>query len=377
MTFNLKTTLNVSANNSIQLIQGLTKINLLIEIFGNDTFASGSRIERSFKKGYVFRLRWLQNGLRGSLVSASYGTEDFIFNVPNPLEPFDIEVIPNRYQFTYVVKVFEKVFNPSYANLTEKLGIPLSLLESFPESTLLALQGINLMANTDTRTTLAAIEAAALKADQALTVGQGAQTKADLTANSLVEAKTEMVLDRRFELSQAMFTLENGFMVADVTHDLTAGQPQMSLTDAQGDEQGFAQLIAKSPSVARVELSMSQYNDNSYPLTFLCQGSKGTAIVASVGQWVALGTSGRSVQLSNGNLIASQIGNLNPDFNAFRDTVGGALTGILEGFVRADGVYGVKTSTGYYYGVVNTWIAAGWNEADYNTDKTQPGSIIL
>ena len=57
---------------------------------------------------------------------------------------------------------------------------------------------------------------------------------------------------------------------------------QLSLTDNGGDEQGFSQLMIKygeNMQKVAIELTASQKNDSSYPLTLLCQGRKLTAVI--------------------------------------------------------------------------------------------------
>lgn len=281
MTYALFSELNVTANNGKQLITGLNKTSLLIELNTAQTFQNGDLIERAYRSGRRFGVRWIQGNVKGFLNPLEYGQNEILLDVSNPLELFDVEIVPDRYQFEYNIKIYIKQFNPRFLFLAERLGITLEVLQAFPEQTLLFLEGFIPMANTDTRTTNAKLEALDAKAEQALQTGQTAQTTAQSTADSLTQAKTEMVLNREFELTSAMFALENGFRVADVTHDLTGSKPDMSLTDAQGDDQGFAQLISKSPTVVRVELSPTQWTDNSYPMFLTLQGLKGSATVGA------------------------------------------------------------------------------------------------
>ncbi|MGL5063455.1 MAG: hypothetical protein ACRC62_26025 [Microcoleus sp.] len=97
----------------------------------------------------------------------------------------------------------------------------------------------------------------------------------------------------------------------------------------------------------------------------------------SQSEWAALSDSGRSVALRNGSLMVSQIGSQIVEFDAFRDTVGGAVGGILEAVVLPTGVFGAKTAEGYYYASVNNWSAVAYSAAEYDAAKAQPGAAIL
>lgn len=308
MTYSLISTLNVSANNGKQLIQGLNKTSLLIEINGEQTFQNGDLLERVVKSGRVFGCRWIQGQLKGQLQPLEYGQHEILLDVPNPLLAFDLEVVPNRYQFNYQVKVYTKTFNPRFDVLAEKLGISVNTLQFFPEQTLLFLEGLNLMAGSDTRKLQADLQAIAnaanaadAKAVAADAKASSAQTKATTVEGELISAKAEMVQSREFELTQASFVLgTNEFgpcYIATVTHDLMGGTVQMSLLDADGDAQGYSQLIANKPGQpdkAMVELSTAQYMENSFPLNFVLQGQVGAGVVPT-----SPGMNGLAVQGTN------------------------------------------------------------------------------
>lgn len=141
--------LNVLTSNDTQLIEGVTNPDILIEINSNETFQDGDLIQRSYKSGNVFKVRWVQEGITGNLVSMGYGSTELLLDIPSPLTPFNLEIIPGRYQFAYSVRISKRVFNPIYNGLAQKLGISLSLLNSIPQQTLQVLNGINLGLSTE------------------------------------------------------------------------------------------------------------------------------------------------------------------------------------------------------------------------------------
>lgn len=288
--FNQVAELNIIASNGPQLITGLNKSELIIDLNASNTFVNGDLIESFLSSGKVFRCRWIQGGLKGALTPLEYGTSRILLDLPNPLIDFDLELLPNRYQFTYQVKIYTQTLNPRYAALTEKLGIPLEVLEKIPEQTLSILEGVNTMAGSDTRklqsdlqSIAQAAQAANSAATAAATKATAAQAKVNTVEGELISAKAEMVQSREFELTQASFVLgQNEFgpcYIATVTHDLMGPSVSMALLDADGDAQGYSQLIANKPGMldkAMVELSTAQYAENSFPLNLVLHGQAST-----------------------------------------------------------------------------------------------------
>jgi hypothetical protein len=294
-------TRNVTGNNGPQLFTGLDNPDLLITVSGPQTFSSGSSLERFVNSGNTFNVRWVQNGIKGRLIPMGYESVEILFDIPSPMESFDLELIPFRLHFDYDVEIGKRIFNPEFNSLAEKLGISLDTLRYFPEHTLLLLQGIDLMASSDTRAlrlqaiadraAIAQAQADALLAQTNLASTQSELDALETSVNTidgkvsateaeLVSISQEMIVDEEFSVASSAFVLENGFYVADVTHTLSGSRPDMTLTDSQGDDQGQAQLIIKSPTVVRIELDPEQYADNSYPLFLTLQGKKSGSSVA-------------------------------------------------------------------------------------------------
>lgn len=295
--FELFARLNVEKNNSLQLITGLKNPDVLIVLSNNLTFQSGSLIQRSYNSGKVFRVRWMQNSVRGNFYSLSYGSHEVLFDIPSPLEPFDLEIIPGRYQFTYAIEVFQRAYNPAFNVLAEKLGISLELLQFIPQSTLQILSGINLMTSSDTRNLIQSIEAtsvtiAADKAAQdalnatnataiaaAQTAAQTAQTAANTNASGIqsalgVIAATASEMVRKFTrpvLATEFRVDDDGFYKATVTHNLGDKTPDIEVFDAQGEKQ-LVQSIARGRNNIELELTSSNMTDNSWPLQVIVMG---------------------------------------------------------------------------------------------------------
>lgn len=160
-----------------------------------------------------------------------------------------------------------------------------------------------IMASADTRSLIQSIEAnsATIAADKVAQDATNtsnaaaiaaAQLAAD-TANSGVAAvntmatqiSDEMVVNEPFDVSVTAFVLQASGLyhaILDLVKIDGSKGVQMSLTDNEGDEQGFSQLIAKYSGNAQkvaVELTANQKNDSSYPLALLCQGRKLAAMV--------------------------------------------------------------------------------------------------
>ena len=295
--------LNVSANNSSQLIEGITNPDILIEISNNETVQNGFLVQRLINSGKVFKIRWIQGGISGNLIAVPYGIQELLFDIPSPLNPFNLEIIPGRFQFKYSVKISIRVFNPIYSSLAGKLGIPLELLNRIPQQTLQILSGIDLMASADTRNLIQSIEAtgAAIAADKnaqnAINASNAAaivavQSTASLTNSGIAAINTataqissEMIINESFQVSTTAFNLKPSGLYHAVLNLIKidgSNGVQLSLTDNGGDEQGFSQLMVKygeNMQKVAIELTASQKTDSSFPLTLLCQGRKLTAVI--------------------------------------------------------------------------------------------------
>jgi hypothetical protein len=286
-------------------------------------------------------------------------------------------------QFEYSVEIFTRTFNPIYAELVTRFGIPLSLLQKMPEQTLQILEGLYNVPQSDTRqarldaiAAKEAAQAAQLAADSAntavTTLGSTVSTidgKVSATEAELISVSQEMIINEEFQLVQASFVLENGFYVADVTHTLSGSRPDMTLVDSIGDEQGQAQMIVKSPTVVRVELDPSQWADNSYPMFLTLQGKKSAPILAQ-GQWEPIPGGTRDFRVLNGNLESTD--DMGVTVNLMADS-------IIEAFISvADSQVWAKNESNEYptFDQNGAYLAAG-TEVAYVTRKALPDSIIL
>lgn len=381
--FQLNSSLSVSANNGKQTILNIASSDTLVVLNSTQTFQGGDLIERNFKSGNIFSIRWMQGILKGKLIPLSYGETEIIFDVPDLLQSFDLELIPSRLQFEYSIEVFTRIFNPIYAELNTRFGIPLQLLQKTPEQTLQILSGLYNVPQSDTRqarldaiAAKEAAQAAQLAADTAntavTTLGSTVTTlnsKVSATEVELISVSQEMIINEEFQLVQASFVLENGFYVADVTHTLSGSRPDMTLVDSVGDEQGQAQMIVKSPTMVRVELDPSQWTDNTYPLFLTLQGKKSTPVVAQ-GQWEAIPGANRDFRILNGNLESTD--DLGATVNLMADS-------ILEAFISvADSQVWAKNASNEYptFDQNGAYLAAG-TEAAYISRKARPDAIIL
>ena len=177
------------------------------------------------------------------------------------------------------------VYNPS--------DIPKSLIENL------------IMASSDTRQLATALAASTAAQIATRTLVDAVAAKATATDTTLTTATLGMVTQREYSLPSAAFTLVNGVMTAEITHDFNSTAIQMSLTDSSGDEQGFSQLTAKSSTKAIVELTPTQHADNSYPLTFLLQGKR---IVVTGSTWYKMAAGIYYYRLQNGFIDRSTDG---------------------------------------------------------------------
>lgn len=361
--FILVSALNITGSNGKQVITGLTSPDLLIELETRDIFSAGFQFERSYLKGDVFRVRFFQNGIYGSFIYLPYGTHEILLDVPHPGTPFDLELIPNRFQFEYNLKVSRRVLSPLALEMSEKWGIDASALELIPYQTLLTLKEINIMASSDTRNILSQVEAAAAAA-------QAAQTKADSASTSVTNLQTVVAdvevamvtTETASKLKSDFSIMPNGSYIA--TYQLQAlngGSGVLAqVYDAQGDEQGFSQVILGyngNPDMVAIELSATQHAENAYPLKIVFQGKRNTASVpgatltASSGFWEYSLTSG-VLSVANTNTGTTAVIESNPT----------AL--VVDAYLLNGAVYTLDTMGNYWY----------YQEPDHNKAASSSGN---
>lgn len=363
--FELKKSLNVSQDNGIQLIQGLTNPDLLIEITGNETFSSGFLVERSTKKGRVFGVRWVQDSVKGQVIGIEYGSSEILLDIPDFLSGFDLEIIPNPYQFKYQVKLSERVFNPAFDVLAEKLGIPLEMIRFIPQQTLQILASINLMANTDVLGLAKAMEEfkTAQLAQSASIQSQGV-TLADIKATSVVE--------KEFSIPKAAFVLEGTLYKALVIHDLANMLPDVTIIDASKQTQ-LVQVDSYELNSFKLVQTSAQWEGNDFPFTVKVQGSMGDAIPVSSGSWKKQATSDRYYRLMNGVVDRSADG-----VNVENPSL---LSQITEAFMAgASELVYWKNSGGQTGYIDNGSLGNGpvsVSSADFDMFKNSPDSIVL
>ena len=378
--------LNVSANNSSQLIEGITNPDILIEISNNETVQNGFLVQRLVNSGKVFKIRWIQAGISGNLIAVPYGIHEILLDIPSPLNPFNLEIIPGRFQFKYSVKISIRVFNPIYSSLAGKLGIPLELLNRIPQQTLQILSGIDLMASADTRNLIQSIEAtgAAILADKnaqnAINASNTAaivavQTTASLTNSGIAAINTataqissEMIINESFQVPSTAFTLQSSGLyhaVLDLIKIDGSNGVQLSLTDNGGDEQGFSQLMIKygeNTQKVAIEFTASQKNDSSYPLSLLCQGRKLTTVIPPNPPSPPL-----SAMLENG-FTARLLDRILTITNSSGTVAGASGSDIVGAYFRGgDRIY-AQSDYGYFsvlYGATPSPTWALSSEADY------------
>ena len=115
-----------------------------------------------------------------------------------------------------------------------------------------------LMADTDVRTILQRLEAAAS--------GQIAQAeRIDDTRSLLAKVRNATTINKKVVLEQADFVLVAGVWTAQCLHGLDDERPSVTIYDNSGDQQ-IIQFVATTYESGIVELTSSQYSDNTYPL---------------------------------------------------------------------------------------------------------------
>jgi hypothetical protein len=381
--FQLNLSLNVSANNGKQTLLNIASSDVLVVLNSAQTFQGGDLIERTFKSGDTFSIRWIQRTLKGKLIPLSYGETEIIFDVPDLLQTFDLELIPSRLQFEYSVEIFTRIFDPIYAELTERLGIPLQLLQKMPEQILQILLGLHTMPSSDTRNVLEALEIQGQTiATQGTTIASqqaaldAANLKLGTVETELVTVKTESLIQEEFTLSQSDFILSGTRWVASKLLEALDGSKsvQMSCVDADGDEQGFSQLMHPfmgDVQKAAVELSATQYAENAYPLKFLVQGNRAVSQdTTPSGVWVPMPGGSRSFRVVDGNLENTE--NMGETFNLMGTAIAEAFICVQEFKVYARNELGECMSF-----ESNGAFSAVEAENDYLARKSFPDSISL
>lgn len=207
-----------------------------------------------------------------------------------------------------------------------------------------------------------------------------AQTAAN-TANAGVTAVTattteisgNMVINEVFSIPSSAFVLQGSGLLPGsglyhaimslIKVDGTKGV-QLSLTDSDGDDQGFSQLISPylgDVQKATVELTASQFANNDYPLSFICQGCKLPAVTTPPSggtNFKRLGNLNHWYQLVNTTLQYSNDG-VTADTNMDNYNV-------LEAFMLTNnGEVYVKYNDGTYY------MFAGASPANPGVEITQ------
>ena len=281
MNFRLRKVINFSrfskAGNT-EIIQSIT--NRLLRI---DAPSSGSK-----RRILIGRISPIFQGIPDSISYKVYSGSE-LFLLPE-IGLYSLRFISSGTMKSGSVRFFEKIGQLSNTELREVQSLLGMVLE---------------MASADTRNLIQSIEAtsATIAADKAAQDATNAANAAAIaaaqaaanTANSGVEAvntiatqiSETMVINETFAVPMNAFIVQASGLyhaVLDLIKvDGTKGV-QLSLTDADGDEQGFSQLISPylgDVQKACVELTASQLTGNSYPLSFLCQGNKLSTVVGT------------------------------------------------------------------------------------------------
>ena len=208
-----------------------------------------------------------------------------------------------------------------------------------------------------------AANAAQIVAQDAANAAQAAATLAAQTAantaNAGVTAVTattteisgNMVINEVFSIPSSAFVLQGSGLYHAIMSLIKVDGPkgvQLSLTDSDGDAQGFSQLISPylgDVQKATVELTASQFANNDYPLSFICQGCKLPAVTTPPSggtNFKRLGNLNHWYQLVNTTLQYSNDG-VTADTNMDNYNV-------LEAFMLTNnGEVYVKYNDGTYY----------------------------
>lgn len=240
--------------------------------------------------------RWEKGERIGSKRSIYYGDTEHSLDVPSSVnelgesETYSLRFFPARYNYHCRVSVYEKSLDIDLGALSEKTGLPIAFLRLQNTQLLQVLEGFNTMASSDTRNLIAQLESTTAKADQGLAAAATAQASVDAvtatvsTVQSVVtDIKESSLIQESFDLFVSMFTQIGNVYRAVVPLQQIDGTKgvQLSLTDSDGEDQGFSQLISRygeDDQKIAVELTATQYMDNTYPLRFLCQGQRITTV---------------------------------------------------------------------------------------------------
>ena len=255
MAYSIVATRTVALSNGIQTIIGLTNPDLMISLIASDPVTGSPTIERIFKEGNVFRVRWVQGEKKGGLIPLSYGDRELILDIPDTSQPFNLELMPSRLQFSYTVQVFTRDLTEAQVNLASLLNLPVSALNGINNQLIEILARINNMAASDIRNVFNAI---------------------NQTSDGMEGIRSASLTQEKFELFDENFILTGSVYRAVVTMLTVDGNQGVgvSVTDAEGDTQLCQTVVGYDGATQdiAVELDASAWNSNSYPLYLLCQG---------------------------------------------------------------------------------------------------------
>lgn len=355
--------IQVTRRNVNPVIHNVSKTSVMIRLTKTQTVDSTGVFTRNIDRGYTGQIRPTQNGIPGTWRNVSYGDTEILFQVLDPNSPYSLEFIPGYYLWDYTLEVHVSSPNPRFNKLLDSWGLTSEQINVLPNQILEILMVLDPSKSADTRNIVRQLEANSLAT--AANTGAIQQTQAEL-----VLATDEMVQNREYSVAKTDFFPVGDAYVALVTHDLTGAVPQMSLIDAEKEEQGFSQLIASGIDEIKVELSLTQYANSSFPFVLTVQGKKGAA--AMVGT-VIPGSPYRvryNAAVNNGVVERSQDGLA---WEPIQET-----NSIQSAYLAPDGNIHVKYwNDSYQYGPVfgGTWLAS--NEGNYSSLSGMQGAIAL
>lgn len=210
------------------------------------------------------------------------------------------------------------------------------------------------MASADTRNLIQSIEAtsATIAADKAAQEIINSTNAASIAAAQTVatEITEQMVINETFSLPQTAFIVQaSGLYHAVMSLVKVDGSKgvQLSLTDADGDDQGFSQLISPymgDTQKATVELTANQLADNAFPLSFLCQGRKLSAVGGTPTTPPSQGTA------LQGGFVARLVGNVLTITNPMGVVITTSNADIASAYFNGgDRIYYLTTDGGHGY----------------------------
>ena len=124
--------------------------------------------------------------------------------------------------------------------------------------TSIQLENLSLMADTDVRSILQSLEAAA-------TAQQAVNSRIDDTRTLLSKVKNATTAERKVQIEKPSFVLTGLIWIAQCIHDLDDDRPSVTIYDNNGDEQ-LIQFVAKTKTSGILELTQAQYDGNAFPL---------------------------------------------------------------------------------------------------------------